>query len=147
MQHEHFLRLIAIGGAMIAGTTFIHAVFVSAAGVFLRMAAGRASGPLRFLRDAAALVLLSCWLMLAHGLEIASWGALFLRLDLFADIETAFYYAAVSYTTLGYGDVVLPPKWGLLGAIAAADGLLLFGMSAALLVDACLKLRLNSPKS
>lgn len=142
-MHEHFFNLIAIGGGMLAATTFIHALFVSAAGVFLRLSSGKAAGPVRFMRDAVVLVLLSLWLMFAHGVEIAMWAELYLRLDLIHDIEVAFYYAAVSYTTLGYGDVVLEPKWGLLGAIAAANGLLLFGMSAALLVDACLKLRLN----
>ena len=147
MPHEHFLHLMMVGGGMVAATTFVHALFVSAAGVFLRIAAGRAHGSFRFFRDAVVLVLLSSWLMIAHGVEIAMWGELYVRLGLISDIEVAFYYAAVSYTTLGYGDVVLAPKWGLLGAISAANGLLLFGMSAALLVDACLKLRLNSPKS
>ncbi len=143
-MHEHFFSLIGIGGTMLAATTFLHALFVSAAGVFLRMATGRTEGPVRFLRDALVLVFLSLWLMVAHSIEIAMWAELYMRLDLIKDIEVAFYYAAVSYTTLGYGDVVLAPKWGLLGAIAAANGLLLFGMSAALLVDACLKLRLNA---
>lgn len=146
-MHEHFFSVIGIGGAMLAATTFIHALFVSAAGVFLRMSSGRAAGAVRFMRDAIVLVLLSLWLMLAHGFEIAMWAEVYMRLGLIRDIEVAFYYAAVSYTTLGYGDVVLEPKWGLLGAIAAANGLLLFGMSAALLVDACLKLRLNARRT
>lgn len=142
-MHEHFFNLLLVGGAMLAATTFVHALFVSAAGVFLRMSTGRVAGAMRFLRDAIVLVLLSLWLLIAHGIEIAMWAELYLRLELIGDSEVAFYYAAVSYTTLGYGDVVLEPKWGILGAMAAANGLLLFGMSAALLVDACLKLRLN----
>lgn len=142
-MHEHFFKLLLVGGAMLAATTFVHALFVSAAGVFLRMSTGKVAGALRFSRDAFVLVFLSLWLLIAHGIEIALWAELYVRLDLIRDSEVAFYYAAVSYTTLGYGDVVLEPKWGILGAIAAANGLLLFGMSAALLVDACLKLRLN----
>lgn len=142
-MHEHFFMLMAIGGGMIGATTFVHAIFVSAAGVMLRTFSGTAHGSVRFMRDAIVLVLICLWLAAAHAIEIAMWSELFVRLGLFKEIEVAYYYAAVSYTTLGYGDVVLAPKWGLLGAIAAANGLLLFGMSAALLVDACLKLRLN----
>lgn len=47
------------------------------------------------------------------------------------DFESALYFSATSFTTLGYGDVVLDPKWRLFGAIERANGLLLFGWSTA----------------
>jgi hypothetical protein len=36
-----------------------------------------------------------------------------------------------SYTTLGYGDLVMSPAWSLLGPLEAANGILMFGVSTA----------------
>nr|AMK59393.1 hypothetical protein ISM_16925 [uncultured bacterium UPO57] len=142
-QHHQLITVLWISGAIIACSTFIHGVFGAAAGAaILRATARRLWGPLRFLRDSAVLVLVALWLMLAHMIEIWLWAFAFLRLDLFETVETALYFAAISYTTLGFGDVVLPTKWGLLAGAAAANGLLLFGLSAALLVEAGAKLRI-----
>jgi hypothetical protein len=46
------------------------------------------------------------------------------------DYATAFYHSAVNFTTLGYGDIVMPPVWRLLGPLEAANGVLMFGLSA-----------------
>ncbi len=51
-----------------------------------------------------------------------------------ADFSAALYCPADNYTTLGSGDVVLLPRWKLLGPIEAAAGLLMFGVSTALIV-------------
>ena len=45
------------------------------------------------------------------------------------DAQSAFYFSAVTYTTTGYGDLVLPPEWRLLGAIEALTGILMCGWS------------------
>jgi glutamate/tyrosine decarboxylase-like PLP-dependent enzyme len=42
------------------------------------------------------------------------------------------WHSAVNYTTLGYGDIILTPSWRLLGPLEAANGALLFGVSAAI---------------
>jgi hypothetical protein len=46
------------------------------------------------------------------------------------DFETACYHSAVNFTTLGYGDIVMAPRWRLLGPLEAANGVLMFGLSA-----------------
>jgi hypothetical protein len=46
------------------------------------------------------------------------------------DYATAFYHSTVNFTTLGYGDIVMPPIWHLLGPLEAANGVLMFGLSA-----------------
>ena len=80
--------------------------------------------------------------MLAHLIEIGIWAGVYLHYDLFTEFETALYFAAASYTTLGFGDVLLPVDWRLLSGATAANGLLLFGLSAAFLFDATGQLRL-----
>ena len=71
---------------------------------------------------------------LAHLLEIALWGALFMVCGEFPDFGTAFYHSAVNYTTLGYGDLVMTPAWRLLGPLEAANGVLLFGVTTAMVI-------------
>jgi len=47
------------------------------------------------------------------------------------DFETSFYFSGATYTTLGYGDVVLPRPWRLVGVLESLTGVLLMGWSAA----------------
>jgi Ion channel len=49
------------------------------------------------------------------------------------DFGAAFYHSAENYTTLGYGDVVMSASWRLLGPFEAADGMLMFGVSTAMI--------------
>lgn len=69
-------------------------------------------------------------LFLGHLLQFATWAALFLALDEFPDFATAFYHSAVNFTSLGYGDIVMSERWRLLGGLEAANGVLMFGLSA-----------------
>jgi Ion channel len=71
---------------------------------------------------------------LAHILEIALWGVLFMVCGEFRDFGTAFYHSAVNYTTLGYGDLIMTPAWRLLGPLEAANGVLLFGVTTAMVI-------------
>ena len=48
------------------------------------------------------------------------------------DLLTAYYFSAVTYTTTGYGDVVLPDEWRLIGGIEALTGILMCGLSTGL---------------
>ena len=57
-----------------------------------------------------------------------------MRNNRYAFPRTSLYpISPVNYTTLGYGDVVMSPAWRLLGPMEAADGMLMFGLSTALI--------------
>lgn len=74
-----------------------------------------------------------CILFIAHVAEAAAYG-LFLRWNrLVPTFCEGLYFAAVTTTALGYGDVVLPPPWRQLGPLVAIAGLLKFGCSTAFL--------------
>ena len=60
----------------------------------------------------------------------ATWAILFLWLGEFEDFATAFYHSTVNFTSLGYGDIVMSEERRLLGALEAANGVLMFGLSA-----------------
>ncbi|MFO0814706.1 MAG: potassium channel family protein [Gemmatales bacterium] len=75
-------------------------------------------------------------LLVLHLLEASSWAVLNWLAQALPDGETAFYFSLTSYTTVGYGDVVLPPDWRLLGPLEAATGILMFGWSTGIMVAA-----------
>ena len=67
-----------------------------------------------------------------HILEILLW-AVFYRWRCLSTWESAFYFSATSYSTVGYGDVVLQPVWRLLGPVESVSGVLMCGLSASFL--------------
>ena len=68
-----------------------------------------------------------------HLTQIALWAVILLAFGELSSFEQAFYLSAQNYTALGYGDVVLPERWRLLGPFEAINGLLLFALSTAVL--------------
>jgi hypothetical protein len=70
---------------------------------------------------------------LLHFIEACIWGAFYAWYGLFPDWETSIYFSLSSYTTIGYGDTVLPRNWRLLGTIEGISGVLLCGLSTAFL--------------
>jgi len=69
-------------------------------------------------------------LFIGHELQFAAWAAIFVWVGEFSDFKTAFYHSVVNFTSLGYGDIVMSEKWRLLGALEAANGVLMFGLTA-----------------
>lgn len=74
-------------------------------------------------------------LLVLHSLEAAVWSRFYIALHCFSDRQTAYYFSLVTYTTLGYGDVLLPHPWKILGGWEAMVGVLMFGWSTASLVS------------
>lgn len=72
-------------------------------------------------------------MLLLHLLQILVWAFCYQWSGCLTDFETAFYYSATSYSTVGYGDVVPPGNWRVLGAVEAVTGILMFGWSTGVL--------------
>ena len=70
-------------------------------------------------------------IVLLHVAEAALWALFYYSRSLFSDFETSLYFSLVSFASIGYGDVLLPQKWRLLGAIEGISGILLCGVSTA----------------
>lgn len=75
-------------------------------------------------------------LVLGNIAQTGIWALLFLLLGEFMDYSTAFYHSAVNFATLGYGDLVMSPKHRLLGPLEAINGVLMIGLSTAVLLTA-----------
>jgi hypothetical protein len=65
-------------------------------------------------------------------LEILLW-AWFYRWLCFPSWEVSFYFSTTSYSTVGYGDVILPRMWRTLGPVESVTGVLMCGLSVSLL--------------
>lgn len=63
--------------------------------------------------------------------QIWIWALLFLMVGTLPDLETALYFSTSTYTTVGYGDVVMDKNWRLLGSIEAMNGFMMFGWATA----------------
>jgi voltage-gated potassium channel Kch len=81
-----------------------------------------------------------------HVAEATIWATFFYARSLFDDFETSLYFSLKTFTTVGYGDVLLPHRWRLLGGVEALCGILLCGLSAAFvfaIVNALFKIRVR----
>ena len=86
-----------------------------------------------FWKSVAVMMIVTLITAVAHLIQIALWALVYLLCGEMATFETAFYCSAQNYTALGYGDVVLSQRWRLLGPLEAINGLLLFGLSTAVM--------------
>lgn len=89
------------------------------------------------------LCLAAVWIMFQMTIGVWVWALTLMGLGVFDALEPAVYFALVAFTTLGFGDVLLPIEWRLLGGMAAANGLLNIGLVTALLVEALRQIRLQ----
>jgi hypothetical protein len=106
-------------------------VIIHAAGVTwaLRQLRRRAASIRGFWPGTWMFVQLAILMLLLHLVEISLWAAMYLWNGALPDASSAMYFSAVTYTTTGYGDVVLPPPWRLDAGIEALTGILMCGWS------------------
>ena len=93
-----------------------------------------------FWKNVAIMIVITLVMAAMHLMEIALWATAFRASGEISTFENAFYFSAQSYTTLGYGDIVLSDRWRLLGPLEAINGLLLFGLSTAVMFAALSRL-------
>jgi hypothetical protein len=88
---------------------------------------------LGFWKNVAVMIVVTLITAVAHLTQIALWAVALLMSGEMATFEKAFYFSAQNYTALGYGDLGLSEQWRLLGPLEAINGLLLFGLSTAVM--------------
>ena len=123
---------LAVGAIVILCTFFIHAMSVSVSLNLLRRERRLGRVGRSFWSDFPVVVVAMLATLAAHLIEIAVWAEVFVLCGEFQYFGTAYYHSAVNYTTLGYGDVIMTAHWRFLGPLEAANGMLLFGVSTAM---------------
>jgi len=95
----------------------------------------RETQKVRVFHCAALVMQTTVAVLMLHGIVILLWAGCYRWLCL-PSWESGFYFSASSYATVGYGDVVLPSKWRLLGPLESMVGMLMAGVSIGLLFAA-----------
>jgi hypothetical protein len=127
----HFQIFIAV--FLMAFTTVIHA-----GGMLLAMQMFVAqeipsSSRLNRVSKISAIVIL---MFLVSVLEVLVWALTYLALNAIEGLEKALYFSMVTFTTLGYGEIVLEEQWRLLSSFEAANGIIMFGWTTAIVIAA-----------
>lgn len=89
------------------------------------------------------LIGVSVWVLGVVTAVVWIWALVFLWVGALQSLEEAVYFSLVSYSTLGFGDVILPREWRILSGMAGANGFLNFGLLTALMVEALRHVRVG----
>lgn len=136
MTHIHRIAVLvplAVGLVAVICTIMIHALPFSATVALVRRERKLGHAGTNFWSDMGIVARAISYALAAHLIEIALWALLYIICGEFTDFGTAYYHSAVNYTSLGYGDLIMSPAWKLLGPLEASNGMLLFGVSTALI--------------
>ena len=124
------LQHLLIAAALVAVTVAVHAAgFGMLLGTVVRR---HVAPPARFWPITWMLVRVAWLLIVIHCVEISVWALFYRWQQCLPDAESAFYFSGVTYTTIGYGDLVLPKEWRLLAPLEGLAGILMCGLSAGL---------------
>lgn len=123
-------QLLFIAGGLVAVTVLLHAAGLT--GVLKIFGKTNTLPKWNFWSIAWFLIRVAWWLIMIHVIEIAVWALFYVWMGCLPDKESAFYFSGVTYTTVGYGDLVLPFEWRMLGPIEGLAGILMCGLSTGL---------------
>lgn len=127
---------ILIGALMLLVCVIIHAVILTQSFIFLEKVSPFVYKKMRALWLPNMMVLAVFLVFSAHVIEAWLWAWLYISLDtVLPNFETALYFSTSTFTTVGYGDIVLSEKWRLLSSFQSAIGFVLFGWSTAFIFE------------
>lgn len=140
--------LLPLGVAMIMTfcTVIIHALPLIPILHFLRYELRLRRAGVLFWRDVGIVAGVTLVALAAH--LIVAWALVFTFCGEFSQIAAAFYHSGMNYTTLGDSNKVMSPSWRLLAALEAANGMLMFGVSTAMLfavIQRLFQIRFSEP--
>jgi hypothetical protein len=129
------LSNIAIGAILILFTTAVHAggMHLALRSIRLQLTGVETRLHLNRVLRVGRVVLIMYFVAIV---EVLVWSAAYLALGSVEGFEKAIYFSAVTFTTLGYGDVVLDGSRRLLSSLEAINGIIMFGWSTAIVIAA-----------
>jgi len=127
-----FARQAGIAVFLVTLTLWIQCVGIAVLIRWARDSIERGVARLSSLRAAVLMIRFSTLVIVLHFLQIVLWSV-FYRWYCLPSWESSFYFSASSYSTVGYGDVVLPSVFRLLGPVESVTGVLMCGISVSCL--------------
>jgi len=89
------------------------------------------SASMGFIATSWLLTRIAAITVIAHLVEITIWAGFYYWKDALPSLESSFYFSAVTYATIGYGDIVVAQPWRVLAAMEGLTGILMCGWSGA----------------
>ncbi len=132
MDMQTFARQAGIAVFLVTLTLWIQCAGIAVLIRWARASIERGLARLSSLHAAVLMIRFSTLVVVLHFLQIFFWSV-FYRWDCLPSWESSFYFSASSYSTVGYGDVVLPRVWRLLGPVESVTGVLMCGISVSCL--------------
>jgi hypothetical protein len=127
---------ILIGSCVICGTVIIHVLFINALAQGLTKYGKWIVSPPQQTKYVVTLVVMVLWLVAGLTVSCWLWAFIFQYQGVFETFEASLYFAIVTFTTLGYGDLTPSIEWRLLASLAAVNGLIIVGLNTAFLIEA-----------
>jgi len=122
------------GSLYLGACLALQIVFMIGGSVYLNRISERLNSVHKTLHNSALLSIALVLIVVSHTIQVWLWASVFVLNDVLADWNSAVYFSLVTYTALGYGDIVLGPGLRIFAAFASVTGLLAFGISTAFLV-------------
>jgi hypothetical protein len=135
------IQNLAVSTLMVALTVVVHFLGLLALLFLLRRRGARFRAHESVAGQGLLIVLTVFGLFAIHAVEIWLYAAFYVAVGAEPDLETALYFSTVSFSSLGFGDVLMPLEWRLVSAIEGVNGLILIGWSTAFLMSLMARLK------
>lgn len=124
-----------LGSVLIIASIIVSVVLIGAAIEILLWFAGKLSRGSHTIESFLALGATTTWFVFVVTVNVWIWAFAYLIIGVFETLEEALYFSLVCFTTLGFGDIILPDQWRLLSGFTATAGFILFGLGTAFLFE------------
>ncbi|MBA3067312.1 MAG: two pore domain potassium channel family protein [Hyphomonas sp.] len=132
---------LLVAALLVAVTFTLHFAGLVGLMAMLRRLGGHPRRSSTVVKQGIAILTVVFGLFALHSLQIWIYAFAYLGVGELQQLETALYFSTVSFTTVGFGDVILSDDWRMLGAAEGANGFLLIGWSTAFLVSLTARVR------
>ena len=124
-----------ISAVLIGLTVVIHALVLDRLMHYLEQRGSQFFHTFRLMWRAAILTIAVLGVFCAHIIQIWVWALLYMAVGAITGLEEALYFSTSTFTTVGFGDIVLDDQWRLVSAFQSANGFILFGWSTAFIFE------------
>ena len=141
---------VGVAVTMTFCTIVIHGLGLIGIVHFLRYELRHGRAGVLFWRDVGIVAGATLVALAAHLVAVATWALVFTLCGEFSQLAPALYHSGMNYTTLGDSDKVMSPSWRLLAPLEAANGMLMFGVSTAMLfavIQRLFQIRFSEPSN
>jgi voltage-gated potassium channel len=127
-----FLREVAVAAFLVTLTLSLQSIAMAGFVLWVRAYFAKNTSRLGLLRCADLMVRVTHVVLTLQLLEVGLWAG-FYRWKCFPSWDAALYFSVTSYSTVGYGDLILPSHWRMLGPVESVTGVLMCGLSVSIL--------------